>query len=97
MFHIWNQFTLRVKNGKRDSLREHLTRCGIGSEIYYPVPLHKQDCFAKLGGGGTLPVSERLAAEVLSIPIYPELNNAQLEEVAESVDACIGLLGFPKV
>lgn len=84
-FHIWNQFTLRVSEGKRDRLREHLAARGIGSEIYYPVPLHQQECFANLGGGGSLPVSERLAIEVLSIPVYPELREEQLAEVAKAI------------
>ena len=72
---IWNQYTLRVCGaGQRDALRAHLTARGIGSEIYYPIPLHEQECFASLGyQPEELPWAHRLAGEVLSLPIYPEL------------------------
>lgn len=85
--HIWNQYTLRVPGeGRRDALRAALTARGIGTEIYYPVPLHQQPCFAPvMPRPGTLPVSERLAAEVLSLPIYPELTPPQRAEVVEGV------------
>lgn len=79
--HVFNQYTLRVD--RRDELKAHLDRQGIGNAIYYPVPLHLQPCFAPLGyGPGDFPVSERAAREVLSIPVYPELTAAQLDEVA---------------
>jgi dTDP-4-amino-4,6-dideoxygalactose transaminase len=75
--HIWNQYTLRVPGpGRRDALKKHLTAAGIGTEIYYPLPLHQQKCFAHLPPV-TLPVSEQLAAEVLSIPVFPELGEAE--------------------
>ena len=79
----WNQYTLRVIGaGRRDALRAHLTARGIGSEIYYPLPLHEQKCFAGLGGKrGDLPVAERLSGEVISLPIYPELPAEQIEQV----------------
>ncbi len=84
--HIWNQFTLRIKGGKRDALRKALGDAGIGSEIYYPRPLHVQECFADLGGReGDLPHTELAATEALSIPIYPELKEAQQVEVAEAL------------
>jgi dTDP-4-amino-4,6-dideoxygalactose transaminase len=71
--HIWNQYTLRVAGaGRRDALKQHLTKAGIGSEIYYPLPLHRQECFAHLPKT-SLPVSEALASEVVSIPVFPEL------------------------
>ena len=82
--HIWNQYTLRIPGeGRRDALRAHLTaRGGIGSEIYYPVPLHEQECFAKLGyKPEDLPVAHRLTGEVLSLPVYPELQAEAVEEV----------------
>ena len=68
--HIVNQFTLRVKTG-RDSLRAFLSARGIASAIYYPVPLHRQECFRALGPPPSLPVAEALAAEVLSTPGVP--------------------------
>ena len=62
--HVWNQYTVRVLNGRRDWLRDQLTRCGIGTEIYYPVPLHQQICFRSLGyQTGSLPETERTATE----------------------------------
>ena len=87
--HIWNQFTLRVPGaGRRDALRQHLTQAGIGTEIYYPLPLHRQACFAYLPAV-TLPVSERLAGEVLSIPVFPELTDPEVRDVIAGVAAGI--------
>jgi len=83
---IFNQYTLRVR--ERDALRNWLQERGIGSAIYYPLPLHLQPCFSYLGyEPGSLPESERAAAEVLSLPIFPELNLAELEEVAAAIEA----------
>jgi dTDP-4-amino-4,6-dideoxygalactose transaminase len=85
--HIWNQYTLRVTgSGRRDALRQHLTAAGIGQEIYYPLPLHQQECFAHLPKV-TLPVAEKLAGEVISIPVFPELTEAELGEVATAIKA----------
>src|SRR5690606_35614569 len=76
---IYNQYTLRVE--ERDRLREHLTSKGIGNMVYYPVPLHLEPCFSYLGHrSGAIPESERAAREVISIPIFPELTEAELEE-----------------
>ncbi len=84
--HIYNQYVLRVPAELRDPLREALRERQIGSEIYYPLGLHQQACFAELGyGEGDLPVTEAAAAETLAIPVYPELEKAQLEHVAETV------------
>jgi dTDP-4-amino-4,6-dideoxygalactose transaminase len=85
--HIWNQYTLRVPGkGRRDALREHLSMRGIGSEIYYPVPLHAQPCFAAgRVDRGAWPISDQLASEVVSIPIFPELTGLQREEVVSVI------------
>jgi len=84
--HTWNQFTLRVTNGKRDALMEHLAANQIGSAIYYPVPLHRQECFSNLAGvEARLPVCEKMADEVLSIPIYPELSTEQIDHVINTI------------
>ena len=85
--HIWNQYTLRLPGpGRREALRDWLAARQIGSEIYYPVPLHAQACFAALGQtDADLPVSARLAEEVLSIPIFPELTVPQQDEVIAAI------------
>jgi dTDP-4-amino-4,6-dideoxygalactose transaminase len=81
---IYNQYTIRVSN--RDALVQTLKQAGIGSEIYYPLPMHQQECFAgKCRIAGELHESEAASHSVLSLPIYPELTRDQLEYVAESV------------
>jgi dTDP-4-amino-4,6-dideoxygalactose transaminase len=83
---IFNQYTIRVRDGRRDALAEFLKQRGIGSSVYYPVPLHLQACFDYLGcREGEFPESELAAREVLSLPIYPELTEAQLNHVASSM------------
>ncbi len=84
--HVWNQYTIRVLDGQRDTLRGYLAKANIGSEIYYPVPLHLQHCFEPLGYQvGSLPETERAASEVLSLPIYPELSEAHQVAVVDHI------------
>jgi dTDP-4-amino-4,6-dideoxygalactose transaminase len=90
--HVWNQYTVRIPEGARDRLREHLTKAGVGTEIYYPLPLHLQECFRGLGyREGSLPETERAAAEVLSLPIFPELTEQEQEMVVGSIARFYGL------
>ena len=85
---IFNQYTLRIADGKRDALQAFLKAQGIGTSVYYPLPLHLQPCFAYLGyRDGQCPESERAAREVLSIPIFPELTRPQLDEVVAGITA----------
>jgi dTDP-4-amino-4,6-dideoxygalactose transaminase len=84
--HIYNQYTIRVP--QRDKLRQHLAARGIGAEIYYPVPFHRQECFAGLGArDADFPVANCLAAHVLALPIYPELSEEQIRYVVQEIAA----------
>jgi dTDP-4-amino-4,6-dideoxygalactose transaminase len=82
--HIYHQFVIRTQ--KREQLRAHLRNRGVGTEIYYPVSLNQQKCFADLGAG-SFPESEAAAAEVLALPIFPELTDGEVELVAQAVTA----------
>ncbi len=84
--HVWHQYVVRAQ--RRDELRAHLTERGIGSEVYYPVPLHMQDALRDLGyREGQFPESERAAREVLALPIYPELRDEEQVRVVETIVA----------
>ena len=82
--HIYNQYTIRVP--RRDELQAHLKARGIGNSIYYPLALHLQPCFAHLRyGPGSIPVAEAATREVISLPVYPELSEAQQQAVIDAV------------
>ncbi len=82
--HSYHQFVVRVP--ERDRVREHLARLGVGSEVYYPIPLHAQRCFAHIGyKAGDFPESEKAAAEVLALPIFPELRADERERVVAGI------------
>jgi dTDP-4-amino-4,6-dideoxygalactose transaminase len=82
--HVWNQYVIRVQ--RRDELRQYLAAAGVGTEIYYPIPLHLQQCFAYLSyRAGELPEAERAAHEVLALPVFPELSPTQIDHVAGTI------------
>jgi dTDP-4-amino-4,6-dideoxygalactose transaminase len=85
-FHVWNQYAIRVPGGNRDALRSYLAEHGVGSEIYYPVPMHLQQCFEYLQvDRGTLPETERASEEVLNLPIFPSLTEAEQTQVVHTI------------
>jgi len=90
--HIFNQYVVRVVGeGKRDKLRDYLRSRDVGSEVYYPVPMHLQKCFSSLGHSiGAFPVSERAARETLALPIFPGLTDAEIGYVVEQVNSFFG-------
>ena len=82
--HVFNQYVIRARH--RDELKNWLAAKDVGTEVYYPVPLHRQECFRSLGyRDGDFPESERAAAETLALPVYPELTSAQQEYVVDSI------------
>lgn len=82
--HVWNQFTIRVPDGKRDELRGYLTKNGIASGVYYPLPLHQQPCFNYLPEQ-SLPIAEQTCKECLSLPIAAELSELQIDYVVSKL------------
>jgi dTDP-4-amino-4,6-dideoxygalactose transaminase len=83
---VWHQFTLL--HARRDDLRVHLDKCGVGTEIIYPGPMHRQECYASLGyAAGSIPVAESASARCVSLPMFPELTDAQVDHVIASINA----------
>jgi dTDP-4-amino-4,6-dideoxygalactose transaminase len=87
--HVYHQFTVRVE--KRDAVRDALARKGVDAGVHYPIPLHLQPCYAWMGlKEGSFPHAERAAREVLTLPVYPELNEAQIDRVCEVLRETVG-------
>jgi dTDP-3-amino-3,4,6-trideoxy-alpha-D-glucose transaminase len=88
--HVFHLFAVTTR-GDREALRENLDRRGVATAVHYPVPIHLQAAFAFVGMlRGTLPVSERLARQVCSLPLFPGMRDAEVEQVAEAVWQCAG-------
>ncbi len=85
--HVYHQYTIRVTDGRRDEMLQYLTDNGVGTGVYYPVPIHKQTYYVNdLGYDQTLPEAEKAAAEVLSLPVHPALSSADLETIVATVN-----------
>lgn len=85
--HVFHQYTVRVPGGKRDALRTYLNEHGVGSEVYYPVPIHKQTFYVNdLGYNDSLPETEHATEEVLSLPVHPALTPSDLETIVSTVN-----------
>lgn len=84
--HVYHLFVVRLRGGQRDDLRAHLHANRIGADVYYPVPLHLQECFAYLGyQKGDMPLAEQVAHETLALPVYPELTDEQQDHVVDTI------------
>ena len=91
-YSVYNQYCVRIRDGKRDAVRQYLTSKQVGSEVYYPMPLHTQECFADLGyRSGDFPASELACQEVLALPIYVELPPEHLRFVAETLNEAVAV------
>jgi dTDP-4-amino-4,6-dideoxygalactose transaminase len=85
--HMWHQYTVRVDGGRdRDAAVQQLREAGVGTGIFYPVPVHQHDYMRDVVGKVSLPVTERLAQEVISLPVHPGLSQADLEQIVEEVN-----------
>ena len=90
--HVFNQYTIRVRNGKRDKLKDFLEGHGISTVVYYPLALHLQPCFSFLGyKKGDFISAEKASAEVLSLPVYPGLKKEEREYVVEKIREFFGV------
>jgi dTDP-4-amino-4,6-dideoxygalactose transaminase len=85
--HVWHQYTVRLTEGDREAALEKLKAAGVGSGIFYPVPVHHQKVYTDLGYTNSLPVAERLAREVFSLPVHPGLSSADLETIVAAVES----------
>ena len=84
--HVFHQYTLKIKNNKRDALKKHLEEKGVPTMIYYPVPLHLQKAYKKPGfDEGVFPVTETLSKEVLSLPIHTEMKEEEQKYIADCI------------
>ncbi|OGF47116.1 MAG: hypothetical protein A2452_00360 [Candidatus Firestonebacteria bacterium RIFOXYC2_FULL_39_67] len=84
--HIYHQYTVRVENGKRDAFQEYLKGQGISTAVHYPIPMHKQEAYTKLGYNVRMPESEKAALEVCSLPNYPEMTEEMLDYVVVTIN-----------
>jgi dTDP-4-amino-4,6-dideoxygalactose transaminase len=90
--HVYHQYTIRVKTegsrgNARDEMANHLRERGVGTMVYYPVPVHKQFAYEKLGYNDHLPASEAASREVLSLPVHPALSRVDLDTIVEGVNS----------
>ena len=84
--HVFNQYVVQVRGGGREPLRMHLDALGVANRVYYPRPLHLQPCFKPLGyQEGSLPVAEKASAELLALPMFPEMTREEQDEVVDAV------------
>jgi dTDP-4-amino-4,6-dideoxygalactose transaminase len=85
--HVWHQYTIRVDGGRdRDAAVKQLTEAGVGTGIFYPVPAHQQDYMCEIVGEVSLPVAERMAKEVISLPVHPLLSQDDVNKIVAEVN-----------